>query len=199
MAKDFEPRNAYHHGDLRRTLVRHATDLLDEEGIAGFRLREVARRADVAPAAPSHHFGNVAGLLAAVAAEGFERLVQQFEKIRARKLAPEAHVVAICAVYVSQYQKSPGVFSIMFRDDVLDDQDPRLNEFRPKSLALLIDGVHQAIPESSQEHATSVAKILWATMHGLVTLPLGKERVSLTKRAEFAVRMILAGAVDRDS
>ena len=40
-----EPRERYHHGDLRNSLIEAATQILDDEGIKGLSLRAVARRA----------------------------------------------------------------------------------------------------------------------------------------------------------
>ena len=53
----------YHHGDLPAALRAAAVDLIQERGPAKFSLREVARRAGVSYAAPSHHFGDARGLL----------------------------------------------------------------------------------------------------------------------------------------
>src|ERR1700753_488580 len=61
----------YHHGNLREKLVAATEALILERGVDGFSLREVARRAGVSPAAPSHHFGDARGLLSEVAALGF--------------------------------------------------------------------------------------------------------------------------------
>ncbi|MEO1526009.1 MAG: TetR/AcrR family transcriptional regulator [Planctomycetota bacterium] len=193
MKRDETERTAYHHGDLRRELLLHAVELLDDRGIEGFSLREVARRASVAPAAPSHHFGNVTGLLTAVAADGFQRLVAEFETLLRKKRSPERHVVALCEAYVKHHRASPGVFSIMFRRELLDDGNETLNEFKPKSLQLLIDSVRNAIPDATPDKQVHVAKILWATMHGLVTLRLD-DSDELSSRVAFAARTILAGA-----
>ncbi len=62
---------SYHHGDLRAALLASAAALIEERGIDAFSLREVARRAGVSPAAPSHHFGDARGLLTALAAQAF--------------------------------------------------------------------------------------------------------------------------------
>ncbi|GAA3193738.1 TetR/AcrR family transcriptional regulator [Actinocorallia longicatena] len=56
----------YHHGSLPETLVTHAVALLDEAGAEAVAVREVARRAGVAPSAPFRHFPDRAALLAAV-------------------------------------------------------------------------------------------------------------------------------------
>ena len=68
------PREAYHHGDLKRALTQAALGLVQEKGPKGFTLREVARRAGVSAAAPYRHFADKAQLLAAVATQGFVQL-----------------------------------------------------------------------------------------------------------------------------
>src|SRR5689334_18307265 len=69
----------YHHGALRESLIATAEALLEERGVEGFTLRECARRAGVSPAAPAHHFGNVGGLLTAIATLGFAGLADALE------------------------------------------------------------------------------------------------------------------------
>jgi AcrR family transcriptional regulator len=64
---------SYHHGQLRGALMTSALELVAETGALALSLREVARRAGVSHAAPAHHFGDKAGLLTALAAEGFDR------------------------------------------------------------------------------------------------------------------------------
>src|ERR687891_223449 len=52
----------YHHGNLRAALLDSALDVLTESGVAGFSMREAARRAGVSQSAPKHHFGDARGL-----------------------------------------------------------------------------------------------------------------------------------------
>ncbi|NBO21074.1 MAG: TetR/AcrR family transcriptional regulator, partial [Rhodobacteraceae bacterium] len=79
----------YHHGDLATALIAAAHQELSEQGAAGFSLRRVARRAGVSHAAPAHHFGDAAGLLAALAAQGFRRLIGQ-QSLRQGAASPDA-------------------------------------------------------------------------------------------------------------
>src|SRR5882757_7165417 len=69
----------YHHGDLKTALIRATDEILAEQGLEGFSLREAARRAGVSPAAPTHHFGGAAGLLSEVAALGFIELAKYLD------------------------------------------------------------------------------------------------------------------------
>ena len=77
------PKDSYHHGDLRRTLLVAAAAAIDESGPAALSLRDLARRAGVSHAAPAHHFTDKAGLLTALAAEGFDLLAAALNATRA--------------------------------------------------------------------------------------------------------------------
>jgi len=67
-------RKAYHHGELRESLLRAAEALLEQEGPAGLSLRKVGRQLGVTPGAPYRHFEDKDALLAALATEGFRQL-----------------------------------------------------------------------------------------------------------------------------
>src|SRR6266487_7090583 len=64
----------YHHGDLRAALLRAAVETITEAGPAAMSMREVARRAGVTHAAATYHFGDKAGLLTALAVDGYRLL-----------------------------------------------------------------------------------------------------------------------------
>src|SRR3954469_21951019 len=63
----------YHHGALRDALLTAAETVLERDGLQGLTLRAVAREAGVSHAAPTHHFGDLTGLLSELAAIGFRR------------------------------------------------------------------------------------------------------------------------------
>src|SRR4051795_3861362 len=67
----------YHHGDLRRAIVKAALEILRETQSLEFSLRELARRAGVSHNAPYKHFADKRELLAAVSAAGFETLTKR--------------------------------------------------------------------------------------------------------------------------
>ena len=61
----------YHHGSLHEALLQAAETILEREGLQGLTLRAAAREAGVSHAAPTHHFGDMTGLLSDLAAAGF--------------------------------------------------------------------------------------------------------------------------------
>lgn len=63
----------YHHGDLHEALLKAAELVLERDGLAGLTLRAVAREAGVSHAAPTHHFGDLTGLVSELAAIGFRQ------------------------------------------------------------------------------------------------------------------------------
>src|SRR5205807_6526629 len=63
----------YHHGDLHDALLAAAERVLERDGLPGLTLRAVAREAGVSHAAPTHHFGDLTGLLSELAAIGYRR------------------------------------------------------------------------------------------------------------------------------
>lgn len=78
-----EGRRGYHHGHLVDALLSSAIELIEEKGVEGLSVREVAKKAGVSPAAPFRHFSNKAALLTAVAEQAMERLTQAVKEAEA--------------------------------------------------------------------------------------------------------------------
>ena len=71
-----KPARSYHHGNLKHALLDASLALIRTVGPGAFTLREVARRAGVSHNAPYRHFRDKGELLAALAADGFDRLTK---------------------------------------------------------------------------------------------------------------------------
>src|SRR5579875_3424668 len=112
----------YHHGDLRNALLAAAEAILEREGLNGLTLRAVARAGGVSHAAPAHHFGDLTGLLSELAAAGFRRLAERFDAAMAASGAePDARLAAMGRAYVAFARAHPGLFTLMFRSERLDN------------------------------------------------------------------------------
>ena len=108
-------RAAYHHGDLRNALLEAAEALLAEHGVEGLTLRECARRAGVSHGAPSHHFGDVRGLLLALRGKCFERFGAHLAAARdAATAEPFEQLLAIGLAYLDFALQYPAQFRLMF-------------------------------------------------------------------------------------
>src|SRR5947207_11340311 len=105
---------AYHHGDLRRALMAAAIEAIGEHGPAAVSLRDLARRANVSHAAPAHHFKDKAGLLTAIAVDGYDMLGDAL-RADAGQAGP---LLDVGASYVRFALEHPAHFEVMFRPDL---------------------------------------------------------------------------------
>src|SRR3954453_16385563 len=129
-------KQSYHHGDLRRALLQAAAEAITETGVAALSMRDLARRAGVSHAAPTHHFGDKAGLLTAVAVEGYARL--------GAALAAAGDFAEAGVAYVLFATDHPGYFAVMFRPELYHCDDPALVAARDRATAMLRAGARQA-------------------------------------------------------
>ena len=176
VGNDPTPRDAYHHGALRDALIDATEALIAERGAQGFSLREVARRSGVSPAAPAHHFGDAAGLLAAVAKLAFDQLTEALEAGNAR--GGDDPLERLCEQgvgYVGFALTWPGRFALMFRADLFT-KDEALVASAHAAYQVLEDGIRglyalrpgmPLVP--AQQHALHAT---WSMVHGFANLML---------------------------
>src|SRR5262247_2363895 len=105
----------YHHGALRDALLQAAERVLERDGLPGLTLRAVAREAGVSHAAPTHHFGDLAGLLSELAAIGFRRFNDAMIAADNTETHPLMKARARAKAYVAYAQAQPGMYGLMFR------------------------------------------------------------------------------------
>jgi AcrR family transcriptional regulator len=153
----------YHHGDLPRALLEAATQAIAEVGPAAVSLRDLARRTGVSHAAPAHHFGDKAGLLTAVAADGFRRLAAT---LRETYEATESFL-EVGVAYVRFAVTHRAHFEVMFRPELYHPDDPELVQAREQARALLYPPAAEA---ANSPNGVRAAVAAWSLVHGLATL-----------------------------
>ncbi|TDB76270.1 TetR/AcrR family transcriptional regulator [Micromonospora sp. KC723] len=154
-------KTGYHHGDLRRTILAAAVAAIGESGLDGWSLRELARRAGVSHAAPAHHFGDKAGVLTAIAAEGFTLLADALE-------AAEPDFLAAGLAYVEFAVGHPVHFAVMFQPSLYRADDEVVRQAETRAGDVLRKGAKALIPTTAvPEHATLAA---WSIAHGFASL-----------------------------
>jgi AcrR family transcriptional regulator len=149
----------YHHGDLRATLLRAALDMIGDDGLAGLSLRRVASRAAVSHTAAAYHFGNKAGMLTAIAVEGYRRLGDALDEARRRGTFLDVGVA-----YVNFAVTNRAYFNVMFRPELHHRDAEELRQARARTANIL----YGTSNPSREQLADGVAA--WAIVHGLATL-----------------------------
>ncbi|MEU6817244.1 TetR/AcrR family transcriptional regulator [Streptomyces sp. NPDC046860] len=158
-------RRSYHHGDLRRAVLSAALDVIAADGAGALSLRDLARRAGVSHAAPAHHFKDRAGLLTAIAAEGFGQLAQALREASGLR---EAGVR-----YVRFAREHPAHFQVMFGPEPLRAEDLELTTARALAKDALDRAVSGVDPGDRGPDAQLAGMAAWSLAHGFATLLLG--------------------------
>jgi AcrR family transcriptional regulator len=160
-------REAYHHGDLRRALVKAARDLLRRGGPGAVTLREAARIAGVSHNAPYRHFPSREGLLAAIAAAGFADLRDALEAAADRAPAPERRLSALGQAYLRFAVEHRTDFMLMFGGTIRRGKHPELEQTAASAFDVLRRTVASGGKSEPVEPRTLRA---WGMAHGLAHL-----------------------------
>ncbi len=192
----------YHHGDLRTALLRAGEEELEEKGCDRFSLRSVAKRAGVSHAAPAHHFGDVDGLMGALAATGFKRMLDM-QKARQAEAPPDAEeqLVQTGLGYIDFALACPSLFRLMFGNIGISTGDQVLQENAEAAFNHLVTHVSAITGgqvDTDPQTRTNVASV-WAMVHGLADLMIGGAPRYLTEapveEREKMLRQIISGAL----
>nr|MDT0660103.1 TetR/AcrR family transcriptional regulator [Micromonospora sp. DSM 115978] len=179
----------YHHGDLRRALLDAAVVALTEVGPAAISLRDLARRTGVSHAAPTHHFGDKAGLLTAVAVEGFELLADELERAGDDLLEVGLAYVRFAAAHRAH-------FEVMYQPGLYHADAPEVLAARTRSRAALAGGLRTVAAGRGERSEAPLAA--WSIVHGFASLWLaGALPADLGQDAGEAARPVIRMLFER--
>jgi AcrR family transcriptional regulator len=156
----------YHHGNLRRAVIDGALEEIEAKGPAAISMRAIARRAGVSHAAPAHHFGDKAGLLSAIAAEGYRGLNEATEAALG-----DRDFLAVGRAYVRFAVEHRAHFEVMFRPELYRRDDPEVTAARDAGADVLFRGVRGVLgPDATDDEVIGGVTAAWSFAHGLATL-----------------------------
>jgi AcrR family transcriptional regulator len=176
-AKAASEATPYHHGALHTALLEAAERILERDGLSGLTLRAVAREAGVSHAAPTHHFGDLTGLLSELAAIGFRQFNVAMTEAGNSPGTMAEKAMARAKAYVAYAQAHPGLYTLMFRTERLDMKRPALHEAADAAFAGLVGAVGAQRDEKiatqalSLDQAAAIARA-WSLVHGFTMLLL---------------------------
>jgi AcrR family transcriptional regulator len=164
----------YHHGDLPAALLDAVESAVDDVGVSGVSLRDVARRAGVSHSAPAHHFGSKAGLLTAFATVGYRLLAESVieEVVASDPQDSAAELAAIGRGYIRFALAHRPHFEVMFRLDALDPDNAEFTAASEAAYGLLVATIERC-RATGRLHGRSpelVAVSAWSLVHGMSAL-----------------------------
>jgi AcrR family transcriptional regulator len=175
--------------ETRVRLLREARDLYLEKGLAAFSLREVARRVDLSPGAVYRHFDSKEALLREVCVAGF----RTFGSYLMRALAaptPRERMMSSALQYLRFGLENPLDYRVMFMggaDGFAVIGPPPGSDSPEPTFQFLVDRVEECIRAKifRKGDSTEIAAIIWAHVHGLVSLRLSGHLERAGTDAEF--------------
>lgn len=202
---------AYHHGNLRRTLLDAALALFAERGTFDFTLRELAREAGVTHNAPYRHFAGKGELLAALRAEGFAALADASRAALERSSDdPRARVRSLGEAYVRFALARPLHFRLMLHNPLDEGAEPsptdpaRHQPHAGEAFGILRDTLDAARKKGVVRDDLSARELAlgaWALVHGLSSLAVAgqipADEARLRRYVKLLDKLFFEGALHR--
>lgn len=153
-------------------LIDAGLQILGEQGLAGLSLRNCALRAGASHTAPKNHFGNMSGLLTAIAARGYKRMAEQMQDgLNADASRAERRSCAFSG-YVNFAAANPALFELMFSKRKINSADPVMQEPVGACFEILKDISKNLKWDRAGEPDDEVRAqmLLWSLLHGFAQL-----------------------------
>lgn len=199
-ASSYKDAKATAKATLRQHVVDGAIRVLETEGPASLSVRRVATEIGASTKVLYTSFGGKAGLIEALAAEGFARLTTRMVGAPRRR-DPLARCQALGDAYLTFARDEPTFFAVMY-GQVLAEAFPtkESREMARESLDPLRAGVAYAKDHGwfTETDELTAARTLWAAMHGPATLE-ANSWLTASQATDHASRLIagLAYAEER--
>jgi AcrR family transcriptional regulator len=154
-----------------RLIVTTARDLAEAEGWDAVTTRRLAELIEYSQPVLYSHFKGKDAIMAAVAVEGFAEIAAELRAARSAAATARAALAAVVAAYVGFAERRPALYDAMFIRSV---DLPFAQPETPAALRDAFDAIREASrPFAGDDDLDVYTEVLWAALHGLVTLMRG--------------------------
>jgi AcrR family transcriptional regulator len=160
--------------ELRRQILLAARKIAADEGWQSVTIRKIADQVEYSPAAIYEYFESKEAILLALMDEGFRALLAELESLRAVDTHPVAYLVTIGQAYWRFAWQHPELYQIMHGLGGV----PFGTAEAPREAKKIFEFVKEAVREAraamgiSNPVTDEMIEIVWATLHGLVSLSM---------------------------
>lgn len=175
----FERREA-ERADTRAKILEAAREMFAQQGYEATTMRAIADAIAYTPTALYHHFANKQALVAELCEMDFDGLARHFTT-GAQIADPLERIRQIGLLYLQFAVEYPNHYKFMFMTALPDTVDyHKENAGNPErdAYALLVLSCRQAIDQErvrpEYQDPDELAQILWAALHGLISLRMTK-------------------------
>ncbi|EQA98555.1 AcrR family transcriptional regulator [Sphingobium wenxiniae] len=169
---DLRAARAAFENDIRATILNEAAAVLRDEGPAAFTIRRIAAAVNASTKAVYTHFGNKDGLFDALYLQSFADLTKAMQE-QIDPGEPAASLLRVCHAYRDYACAHPTRYNIMFGDLGRAYEAPLSSRRKAfESFGVLREAVEACLPPERSVEKTRITRLIWATMHGVVSLEL---------------------------
>ncbi|OBI45361.1 TetR family transcriptional regulator [Mycobacterium kyorinense] len=161
-------RRAREQAARRRLIISAARGLAETEGWEAVTTRRLSEEIEYSQPVLYKHFSGMDSIAEAVAIDGFDELAEVLSRARRGRRGPEATLKRIAHAYLEFAEKNPALYDAMFtRATTLRFADADT----PPELVKGFAELRQAVTGiAGRQDVDTLAEVLWAALHGLVTL-----------------------------
>ena len=165
---------ARHTGDLRRDILEQARKLLLAEGYSQVSMRKVAAAVGRTPTSIYLYFESKDSLIHALIEEGMERIFGQLAGVAAEEGEPRRRLGRLCRSFLEFGLENPEYYEIMFmlHPEQMERYPTEKYRRARRNLRLFADVLAEGRPELADPMLG--ATVIWAQLHGAVTLMLAR-------------------------
>jgi AcrR family transcriptional regulator len=154
-----------------RLIVTTARDLAEAEGWEAVTTRRLAELIEYSQPVLYSHFKGKDAIMAAVAVEGFAEIAAELRAARSEAPTARAALAGVVAAYVDFAERRPALYDAMFIRTV---DLPFAQPETPAALRDAFGAIREAArPFAGDDDLDVYTEVLWAALHGLVTLMRG--------------------------
>ncbi len=199
---DYTTNRKRQHEELRAAILSAAARRLAADGLRGLSVRAIAADVGASTKVIYSHYGGKPGIIAALYADGFERLADVMNEAAGGSGKPSVRLHEIAKAYRSFAIAAPNMYELIYGPrvrELLPTPDDRADASRLQRIVAGVfeDGQDQGVFRNSD--AGGQSRNFWAVLHGTVSLELTAwfERQEGAERLEELITMVLA-AESRD-
>ena len=166
-----EDRRARDRAARRQLITETARKIAEDEGWDAVTTRRLSTEIEYSQPVLYKHFSSMDGIVAAVAVQGFGELADALSTARRGATDGQTALARVAHAVIGFARENPALFDAMFtRTTTLpfaaDDTPPELNAAFAE-LRAAVDLV------AGTRDADTLTEVLWAALHGLITLDRG--------------------------
>ncbi len=173
---NFSMKQAYHHGNLKESLIATALEMIEKEGLESVTLRELSKRLGTSRSAIYRHFDSKDALLKAVIGAGFEALHECISPILEESTVDVlTRFEKMGRAYIYFAMDNPAIYRMIFGDELMREREEScdINDEEQACgfhalVALLIEAQERGL--FKKEDPILQATTVWSMIHGLSNL-----------------------------